>query len=42
MEDLQAQKELITASKNGVTLTVLYLLDQRRDPNVADEVIFLE
>jgi len=34
----QAQKELIKACKNGVTSTVLHLLDQGTDPNVADEV----
>ena len=37
MED--AAKELLRASKNGVTFTVLHLLDQGTDPNVADEVV---
>jgi hypothetical protein len=34
----RAQNELITASKNGVTFTVLHLLEEGTDPNVADEV----
>jgi len=39
MEDVQSQNELIRASKNGVTFTVVFLLDQGTDPNVADEVL---
>jgi len=41
MEDVQAQKDLITASKNGVTFTVLHLLDLGTNPNTADEVTTL-
>jgi hypothetical protein len=37
---MENQQELIRASKNGVTLTVLQLLDEGTDPNVADEVLF--
>jgi len=39
MENVQAQKEFIKASRNGVVFTVLRLLEQGMDPNVADEVV---
>ena len=38
----EEQKELITASKNGVINTVLHLLQQGIHLNVADEVYNIE
>ena len=38
----EVQKVLITASKNGVINTVLHLLQQGVDLNVADEVYNIE
>ena len=38
MGNILAQEELIKASKEGVTLTVLQLLGQGTDPNFAYEV----
>jgi hypothetical protein len=34
----EQKKELIKACKNGITFTVLRLLDEGTDPNVVDEV----